>query len=106
LRASAKSIDFGKVHLAGFERVANLRRVTLFNDSGDEARWVAETRGAFFCAPTSGIVAAGGSGVVEIGMRPSAEDLYEGGVAFRVDEGRGCDVACAGEGTLDEAEDA
>ena len=106
LRASATSVDFGKVHLAGFERVANRRRVTLFNDSEDEARWVAETRGAFFCAPTSGIVAAGGSAAVEIGMRPSAEEAYEGGVAFRVDEGRGCDVACAGEGTLDEAEDA
>ena len=39
-------------------------------------------------------------------MRPSAEEAYEGGVVFRVDEGRGCDVACAGEGTLDEAEDA
>ena len=107
LRASTRRAEFGKVHVRhGSERVANLRAVTLANDSGDEARWVAETRGAFFCEPGSGIVAAGGRAVVEIGMRPSAEEAYEGAVAFRVEEGRGCDVACVGEGTLDEAEDA
>ena len=107
LRASTRRAEFGKVHVRhGRERVANTRAVTLANDSGDEARWVAETRGAFFCEPGSGIVAAGGRAVVEIGMRPSAEEAYEGAVAFRVEEGRGCDVACVGEGTLDEAEDA
>jgi hypothetical protein len=107
LRASTRRAEFGKVHVRhGSERVANLRAVTLANDSGDEARWVAETRGAFFCEPGSGIVAAGGRAVVEIGMRPSAEEAYEGAVAFRVEEVRGCDVACVGEGTLDEAEDA
>ena len=46
----------------------------------------------------------GGRAVVEIGMRPSAEEAYEGAVAFRVEEGRGCDVACVGEGTLDEVD--
>jgi len=107
LRVSTRRAEFGKVHVRhGHERVANTRAVTLANDSGDEARWVAETRGAFFCEPGSGIVAAGGRAVVEIGMRPSAEEAYEGAVAFRVEEGRGCDVACVGEGTLDEAEDA
>jgi hypothetical protein len=107
LRASTRRAEFGKVHVRhGRERVANTRAVTLANDSGDEARWVAETRGAFFCEPGSGIVAAGGRAVGEIGMRPSAEEAYEGAVAFRVEEGRGCDVACVGEGTLDEAEDA
>lgn len=106
LSASTASLKFGKVHVAEHDRVANLRRVTLRNDSGDEARWVAETRGAFACEPSSGIVAAGGRAAVEIHMRPSAPEAYEGGVTFRVDEGEGSDVACVGEGTLDEAEDA
>ncbi len=57
--------------------------------------------------PPGGIVAGGGGrAAVAVRFVPDKEKEFKGVVRFEVEEGTGCSLACAGQGTLDEAEDA
>jgi len=104
-----RAVDFGKIHLAAAkDSVASTKQVFVVNDSSAEARWRATSSSNFFSIhPPSGIVAGGGGrAAVAVRFVPDKEKEFKGVVRFEVEEGTGCTLACAGQGTLDEAEDA
>ena len=104
-----RAVDFGKIHLAAAkDSVASTKQVFVVNDSSAEARWRATSSSNFFSIhPPSGIVAGGGGrAAVAVRFVPDKEKEFKGVVRFEVEEGTGCSLACAGQGTLDEAEDA
>tara|TARA_B100000767_G_scaffold245853_1_gene245022 strand:- start:147 stop:659 length:513 start_codon:yes stop_codon:yes gene_type:complete len=106
LSVSNSSLDFRKVHFAASDLVSNIRTITVANDSIAEARWVARSSSEFFqLVPSKGITAAGGCTAIEVFLKPKKEKHYKGVVTFEVEEGRGFEVTCVGEGTLDEAQD-